>query len=125
MSGQLNCTNIEGYMGVYADLAHRNRSDFCDLRLRCPSRTPENAAISETRERGGVGSDPVLVGPPRKRSLAMVMCLVYILVNSAFVFGMVIAPLSWFVCEESIVCGHVGSDGPAKSRTQPLGVSVI
>ena len=22
-------------------LAHRNRSDFCDLRLRCPSRTPE------------------------------------------------------------------------------------
>ena len=31
-------------------LAHRNRSDFCDLRLRCPSRTPEIAAISETRE---------------------------------------------------------------------------
>ena len=30
-------------------LAHRNRSDFCDLRLRCPSRTPE-IAISETRE---------------------------------------------------------------------------
>ena len=26
-----------------ADLAHRNRSDFCDLRLRCPSRTPEIA----------------------------------------------------------------------------------
>ena len=24
-----------------ACLAHRNRSDFCDLRLRCPSRTPE------------------------------------------------------------------------------------
>ena len=24
-------------------LAHRNRSDFCDLRLRCPSRTPEMA----------------------------------------------------------------------------------
>ena len=22
-------------------LAHRNRSDFCDLRLRCPSQTPE------------------------------------------------------------------------------------
>ena len=31
-------------------LAHRNRSDFCDLRLRCPSRTPEIAAISATRE---------------------------------------------------------------------------
>ena len=26
-------------------VAHRNRSDFCDLRLRCPSRTPEIAAI--------------------------------------------------------------------------------
>ena len=24
-------------------LAHRNRSDFCDLRLRCPLRTPEIA----------------------------------------------------------------------------------
>ena len=35
----------------YQNLAHRNRSDFCDLRfLRCPSRTPEIAAISETRE---------------------------------------------------------------------------
>ena len=31
-------------------LAHRNRVDFCDLRLRCPSRTPRNRAISETRE---------------------------------------------------------------------------
>ena len=27
-------------------LAHRNRSDFCDLRLRCPSRTPEIARFS-------------------------------------------------------------------------------
>ena len=72
-----------------------------------------------------MGPTPSSSAPPRKRSLAMVMCLVYILVNSAFVFGMVIAPLSWFVCEESIICGHVGSDGPAKSRTQPLGVSVI
>ena len=35
-------------------LAHRNRSDFCDLRLRCPSRTPEIAAISETRESNAV-----------------------------------------------------------------------
>ena len=31
-------------------LAHRNRSDFRDLRLRCPSRTPEIAGISERRE---------------------------------------------------------------------------
>ena len=34
-------------------LAHRNRSNFCDLRLRCPSRTPEIAAISERRESNG------------------------------------------------------------------------
>ena len=27
----------------FATLAHRNRSDFCDLRLRCPSQTPEIA----------------------------------------------------------------------------------
>ena len=27
----------------HKNLAHRNRSDFCDLRLRCPSRTPEIA----------------------------------------------------------------------------------
>ena len=25
-------------------LAHQSRSDFCDLRLRCPSRTPEIAS---------------------------------------------------------------------------------
>ena len=31
-------------------LAHRNRSEFCDLWLRCPSRTLEIAAISERRE---------------------------------------------------------------------------
>ena len=28
---------------LFFSLAHRNRSDFCDLRLRCPSRTPEIA----------------------------------------------------------------------------------
>ena len=27
-------------------LAHRNRSDFCDLRLRCPSQTPETARFA-------------------------------------------------------------------------------
>ena len=31
------------FLGGGCDLAHRNRSDFCDLRLRCPSRTPEIA----------------------------------------------------------------------------------
>ena len=39
-------------------LAHRNRSDCCDLRLRCPSRTPEIAAIScDLRARWKVASD--------------------------------------------------------------------
>ena len=28
----------------FCALAHRNRSDFCDLRLRCPSQTPEIAS---------------------------------------------------------------------------------
>ena len=31
----------QGSQGL--SLAHQNRSDFCDLRLRCPSRTPEIA----------------------------------------------------------------------------------
>ena len=31
-------------------LAHRNRSDFYDLRLGCPSRTQEIASILETRQ---------------------------------------------------------------------------
>ena len=45
----LVCRGPLGFAG-FRNLAHRNRSDFCDLRLRCPSRTPEIAAISETRE---------------------------------------------------------------------------
>ena len=39
-------TQLESQQSTAADsppLAHRNRSDFCDLRLRCPSRTPEIA----------------------------------------------------------------------------------
>ena len=39
-----------GCVAPNSPLAHRNRSDFCDLRLRCPLRTPEIAAISGTRE---------------------------------------------------------------------------
>ena len=53
-------------------LAHRNRSDFCDLRLRCPSRTPEVAAISETRESGEDRPSPLLVGSPGQRLLTRV-----------------------------------------------------
>ena len=30
-------------MKLSCSLAHRNRSDFCDLRLRCPTQTPEIA----------------------------------------------------------------------------------
>ena len=33
-----------------ACLAHRNRSDFCDLRLPMPIADPRNRAISETRD---------------------------------------------------------------------------
>ena len=32
-----------GMLSGTLSLAHRNRSDFCDLRLRCPSRAPEIA----------------------------------------------------------------------------------
>ena len=47
----------------------RNRSDdFCDLRLRCPSRTLEIAAISETRERGEFGPGRLHAAPPGQRS---------------------------------------------------------
>ena len=34
---------VKGTVVSSGNLAHRNRSDFCDLRLRCPSRTPEIA----------------------------------------------------------------------------------
>ena len=47
----------------------------------------------------------------------MVTCMIYILVNSAVVFGMVSAFLSWSVCAATMICGHVCSTGPAKSRT--------
>ena len=45
-------------------LAHRNRSDFCDLRLRCPSRIPEIATISKTRERREVCVAPTTMSGP-------------------------------------------------------------
>ena len=32
-----------GFLCLVSHYTHRNRSDFCDLRLRCPSRTPEIA----------------------------------------------------------------------------------
>ena len=63
-----------------------------------------------------MGPTPSASAPPWRRSLAMVMCMVYILVNSAFVFGMVSAFLSWYVFGK-LFCGHVGFKGPAKSRT--------
>ena len=42
MSYMGDCASVSVGWGRRA-LAHRNRSDFCDLRLRCPSRTPEIA----------------------------------------------------------------------------------
>ena len=34
---------LPGTLALHFNLAHRNRSDFCDLRLRCPTRTPKIA----------------------------------------------------------------------------------
>ena len=50
-------------------LAHRNHSDFCDLRLRCPSRTPEIASDFQDFAWGGV-IDPAASSrpPPGQRS---------------------------------------------------------
>ena len=50
------CTLVVARLSSYCVIdslsgsAHRNRSGFCDSRLRCPSRIPEIAAISETRQ---------------------------------------------------------------------------
>ena len=49
------------------NLAHRNRSDFCDLRLRCPSRTSEIASDFRDKTRGGGLAQPLLVGSPGQR----------------------------------------------------------
>ena len=58
------------------DLAHQNRSYFCDLRLRCPSQTPEITAISVTRKMVGEdGSDHLHVVPPGQRSRAIQLTL--------------------------------------------------
>ena len=38
-----NMRHVRFVTNFFGNLAHRNRSDFCDLRLRCPSRTPEIA----------------------------------------------------------------------------------
>ena len=42
-SGVPGHPRVVSIQGRFLALAHRNRSDFCDLRLRCPSRTPEIA----------------------------------------------------------------------------------
>ena len=47
-------------------------------------------------------------------------------VNCAFLSGIVLGSLSWSFCVAITICGHdCCSTGPAKSRTHPLGVSVI
>ena len=45
------------------------------------------------------------------------MCMVYIVVNSAFMFGLVSASLSWYVCLAIFHAVMLASRGPAKSRT--------
>ena len=59
-------------------LAHRNRSDFCDLRLRCPSRTPEIARFPRQETGGGDGSERLLAALPGQRSREPeLMCRVF------------------------------------------------
>ena len=76
---------------------------------------------------GGGGSDPVRIGtpPPGNGPWPKVRCWVYILVSYVFLYGIVFGSLSWSVCDAINICGHVCSEGPAKSRTHPLRVSVI
>ena len=45
------------------NLAHQNRSDFCDLRLRCPSRTQKSQRFPR-QEKGGLCPLPSTSGPP-------------------------------------------------------------
>ena len=52
-------------------LAHRNRSDFCDLRLRCPSRTPEIQVASDFRDLAGGLCCPLHVGSRRATALSV------------------------------------------------------
>ena len=54
------------------DLAHRNRSDFCDLRLRCPSRTPEIARFPRQEK---VMLHCVAIQAPIYRSLEAPPCV--------------------------------------------------
>ena len=60
---------FQGFFAV--SLVHRNRSDFCDLRLRCPSRTPEIARFPRQEKGGKDGSDHLHVVPPGQRSRAL------------------------------------------------------
>ena len=102
-------------------LAHRNRSDFCDLRLRCPSRTPEiarfprpetammhcdlrvqwkvasdlrfRAAISEPKSSSccGISGD---LAPSTRKSLAIPIVRFWCAKQSGLEFGVV---FYWFV----------------------------
>ena len=47
------------------------------------------------------------------------------LVHCTFLSGIVFGSLSGSFCVAITICAHVCSTGSAKSRTQPLGVSVI
>ena len=67
-------------------LAHRNRSDFCDLRLRCPSQTPEVARFPrqdkamlhcDLRVRWQVASDlrfRAAISEPKTSSFCRISC---------------------------------------------------
>ena len=90
---------------------------------------PQIADVQRQSPGGGVGSDPVRVGPPGNGPWAVVRCCAmlwtHMQVNCAFLSGIVLGSLSWLLCVAITICGHDCSTGPAKSRTHPLGVSVI
>ena len=50
-AGEINA--VEAHREIFAQhvtiLAHQNRSDVCDLRLRCPSRPPESRDFREAK----------------------------------------------------------------------------
>ena len=110
---QRNQTFLAGYPGILPrfpekleenqlcsmfGLAHRNRSDFCDLRLRCPSRTPEIARFP-TQEKGGrVGPATSTWSPPgngSQQGCVFVRCADVLVVFVCMLIVILLVRLVW------------------------------
>ena len=124
---QVHCPEILGNLqdlGSHGDLgakrflclAHRNRSDFCDLRLRCPLRTQKLLAISETLHWGGVsGPTPSPSAPPGQRSSGLRLCCGVCM--AIYVYPSILSvPFCRPLCVLSSRC--VSPRRPAKSRAK-------